>query len=40
MTLLLQEIGVVSVTGLSREEFTMGNIHSYIKKEKGTAHDI
>jgi len=40
MTLLLQEIGVVRVTRLSRDEFTMGNIHSYTKKEKGTAHDI
>lgn len=40
MILLLQEIGIVHVTGFSREEFTMENIHSYIKKEKGTAHDI
>ena len=32
MTLLLQEIGVARVTGFSREEFTMGDIHSYIKK--------
>ena len=39
MTLLRQEIGMVPVTGLSRDEFTMGNIHSHIKKEKGTAHD-
>ena len=32
MTLLLQEIGVAHVTGFCLEEFTMGDIHSYIKK--------
>ena len=28
------------VTGLSRDKFTMGNIHGNIKKKKETAHDI
>ena len=34
------EIGVVRVTGLSRDKFTMGNIHGYVEKKKETAHDI
>ena len=28
------------VTGLSRDKFTMGNIHGYVKKKKETSHDI
>ena len=38
--LLQREIGVVRVTGLSRDKFTLGNIHGYVKKKKETAHDI
>ena len=37
---LPREIGVVRVTGLTREKFTMGNIHGYVKKKNETAHDI
>ena len=33
-------IGVVRVTGLSHDKFTMENIHGYVKKKKETAHDI
>ena len=41
MTLLVpREIGVVRMTGLSRDKFIMGNIHSYLKKKKETAHHI
>ena len=40
MTLLPWEIGVMRVTGLSRDKFTIGNIHGYVKKKKETAHDI
>ena len=44
MTLLPREIGVVRLNGLSREKFTTGNIHDYVKKNKQTnkqtAHDI
>ena len=40
MTLSLWEIASVRVTGLSRDTFTMGNIHGYVKKSKETAHDI
>ena len=32
MTLLLQVIGVVHVTGLSRDKFTVGKVHVYIKE--------
>ena len=28
------------VTGLSRDKFTMGNIHGYLKKKRETARDI
>ena len=28
------------VTGLSRDKFTMGNIHGYVKNSKETAYDI
>ena len=38
--LLQRKIGVVRVTGLSRDKFTLGNIHGYVKKKKETAHDI
>ena len=38
--LLQREIGVVRVTGLSRDKFTLGNIHGYVKKKKETAHGI
>ena len=38
MTLLSWEIASVRVTGLSRDTFTMGNIHGYVKKSKETAH--
>ena len=40
MILLSWEITSVRVTGLSRDKFTMGNIHGYVKKRKETAHDI
>ena len=40
MALLTWEFGVVRVTGLSRDKFTMGNIHGYARKKKETAHDI
>ena len=40
MTLLAWEIALVRVTGPSRDTFTMGNIHGYVKKSKETAHDI
>ena len=40
MTLLPWEIPSVRVTRLSRDTFTMGNIHGYVKKSKETAHDI
>ena len=40
MTLLPWEIASVRVTRLSRDTFTMGNIHGYVKKSKETAHDI
>ena len=40
MTLLPWEIASVRVTGPSRDTFTMGNIHGYVKKSKETAHDI
>ena len=40
MTLLPWEIASVRVTGPSRNTFTMGNIHGYVKKSKETAHDI
>ena len=32
-TILPREIGVVRVTGLSRDKFAMGNIHGYVKKK-------
>ena len=34
------ENGVVHVTGLSRDKFTMRNVHGYVKKEKETAGNI
>ena len=37
---LAREIDVVCVTGLSRDKFTTGNIHGYIRKNKETVHDI
>ena len=40
MTLLPCEIVSVRVTGLSRDKFTMGNIHGYVKNSKETAYDI
>ena len=40
MTLFRREIGVVRVTRLSRNKFTMGNNHGYVKKKKESAHDI
>ena len=40
MTLLPWEIASVRVTGLSRDKFTMGNIHGYVKNSKETAYDI
>ena len=40
MILVPGEIGVVRVTELSRDYFTMGNIHGYVKKKKETAYDI
>ena len=40
MTLLPWQIGVVRVTALSRDKFTMGNVQGYVKKKKETAHDI
>ena len=40
MTLLPWEIASVRVTGPSRDTFTIGNIHGYVKKSKETAHDI
>ena len=40
MTLLTWEITSVRVTGLSRDKFTMGNIHGYVKNSKETAYDI
>ena len=39
MTLLPQEIGMVHVTGLSQDKFTMGIIHGYVKRKKETAND-
>ena len=33
-------IAEVCVTGLSRDKFTMGNIHGYPKKKRETSHDI
>ena len=40
MTLLSWEITSVRVTGLSRDKFTMGNIHGYVKNSKETAYNI
>ena len=40
MTLLPGRIAEVCVTGLSRDKFTMGNIHGYPKKKRETSHDI
>ena len=40
MTLLSWEITSVRVTGLSRDKFTMGNIHGYVKNSKETAYGI
>ena len=40
MTLLPWEIASVRVTGLSRDKFTMGNIHGYVKNSKETAYNI
>ena len=40
MTLSPWEIASVRVTGLSRDTFTIVNIHGYVKKSKETAHDI
>ena len=40
MTLLLGGIAEVCVTGLSRDKFTMGNIHGYVKNSKETAYNI
>ena len=40
MILLLREIGMVHVTELSWDKFSMGNIHGYVEKRKETAHDI
>ena len=40
MTLLPWEITSVRVTGLSRDKFTMGNIHGYVKNSKETAYNI
>ena len=40
MTLLTWEITSVRVTGLSRDKFTMGNIHGYVKNSKETAYNI
>ena len=40
MTILPWEIASVRVTGLSRDTFTMGSIHGYVKKRKETAHAI
>ena len=40
MTLLPGRIAEVCVTGLSRDKFTMGNIHGYLKKKRETSHDI
>ena len=40
MTLLPGGIAEVCVTGLSRDKFTMGNIHGYLKKKRETARDI
>ena len=34
------KLGVVRVTGLSRDKFAMENIHGYVKKKKEIAHDI
>ena len=34
------EYAEVCVTGLSRDKFTMGNIHGYLKKKRETARDI
>ena len=40
MTLLPWEIASVRVTGLSRDKFTVGNIHGYVKNSKETAYNI
>ena len=40
MTLLRWEIASVRVTGLSRDKFTMENIHGYVKNGKETAYNI
>ena len=40
MTLLPGGIAEVCVTRLSRDKFTMGNIHGYLKKKRETARDI
>ena len=40
MTLLPWEIASVHVTRLSRDKFTMRNIHGHVKKSKETADDI
>ena len=40
MTFLPGGIAEVCVTGLSRDKFTMGNIHGYLKKKRETARDI
>ena len=40
MTLLSWEITSVRVTALSRDKFTMGNIHGYVKNSKETAYNI
>ena len=40
MILLPQGTGVLSMTGRSRDKFTKGNTHGYVKKNKETAHDI
>ena len=36
----MREMGMVRVTILSRDKFSKGNIHGYVKKKKETAHDI
>ena len=40
MTLLPKEIASARVTGHSRDKFTLGNIHGYVKNSKETAYDI
>ena len=40
MTLLSWKITSVRVTGLSRDKFTMRNIHGYVKNSKETAYNI